>query len=104
MYVTHLLVACLCCAAATNSASTNESDLCGQTIENVNFADDGDAKQRTSPWMVVLGIYEQVDRQFNNLIFSLILVIIYFCRFFNGYKQLLKTKEIRIKLQPLLQL
>ena len=58
MHVTHLLVACLCCAAATNSASTSESDVCGQTIENVNFADDGDAKQRTSPWMVVLGIYE----------------------------------------------
>ena len=58
MYVTHLLVASLCCAAATNSAATSGSDLCGQTIENVNFADDGDAKQRTSPWMVVLGIYE----------------------------------------------
>ena len=60
MYVTHLVVAGLCCAAITNSASTSESDLCGQTIENVNFADDGDVEQRTSPWMVVLGIYKKV--------------------------------------------
>ena len=28
---------------------------CGQTITSGNFGDEGDAKQRTSPWMVAIG-------------------------------------------------
>ena len=31
---------------------------CGLTLGNVNFAAEGDARQRTSPWMVALGLYE----------------------------------------------
>ena len=31
---------------------------CGLTLGSVNFAAEGDARQRTSPWMVALGVYE----------------------------------------------
>ena len=32
---------------------------CGLTLGSVNFAAEGDARQRTSPWMVALGLYEE---------------------------------------------
>ena len=38
--------------------SPGEGEGCGLTLGTVNFAAKGDARQRTSPWMVALGLYE----------------------------------------------
>ena len=39
--------------------SPGASEGCGLTLGTVNFAAEGDARQRTSPWMVALGLYEE---------------------------------------------
>ena len=52
-----IVVVLLCAMVSLPSAGASEG--CGLTLGTVNFAAEGDARQRTSPWMVALGLYEE---------------------------------------------
>ena len=52
-----IVVVLLCTIVSLPSPGAGEGS--GLTLGTVNFAAEGDARQRTSPWMVALGVYEE---------------------------------------------